>query len=265
MMIQITNRCRMMCPHCMDDSRPDGGLMDEATFGNALKFVQAGGGMQVTISGGEPTEHPQFVDFCKRCSKAGIPFCICTNGMWLGAHETEWRFEKVAKLKNFMGAQVYSNPKWYRRHDETVKLYAEQEDRWKRLGVLLDTTDIRAMSDIGRAATCEAAIKESEDSLWHSTCLAAHVTAVQSGSLNQFMLMMIMQARFCSPMIDWRGDLHASESWLCQSFGNVNREDPDTLFNNLKKGRPCCKCIPGKRYLSDPSHKMVAARELLGQ
>lgn len=40
MLIQITNRCRMGCPHCLEASTPDGGLMDEATIGNALKLAE---------------------------------------------------------------------------------------------------------------------------------------------------------------------------------------------------------------------------------
>lgn len=265
MLVQITNRCRMVCPHCMDESCPDGGLMDDATFGNAIRFVRDNGCPQITISGGEPTEHPHFLDFCKMASRADIKFCVCTNGMWLGDEQAEWRFERVAKLRGFVGAQVYSNPKWYRLHDETVAKYRAQEERWKGLGVLLDLHDIRAMSDIGRAKTCEKAIEEAKASPWHSSCLAAHVTAVQAQNIRQFFHLMIVQARFCSPMIDWRGDFHASESWLCQSFGNVNRDDGQTLFENLKAGRPCGGCIPCKRYLTEDNEKMIKVRELLGQ
>lgn len=266
MLIQITNKCRMMCPHCMNESCPDGEIMDDATFGNVLKLARDNGCRHLTISGGEPTEHPGFLDFCKRCSRAGISFSICTNGMWLGDDKAEWRFERAAKLHGFAGAQVYTNPKWYRLHEETIAKFNAQKDRWEPLGVMLDCqSDIRSMSDVGRAATCDRAIKEAMESKYHCMCLAAHVTAVQVGSMAELFDMMLMQARFCSPMIDCRGEFHASESWLCQSFGNVNRDSAETLFMNLKNGRPCCKCISGKRYLASQSPKMVMARKLLGQ
>ena len=42
-----------MCPHCMDDSCPDGGMMYDATFGNAIRFVRENGCPQITISGEE--------------------------------------------------------------------------------------------------------------------------------------------------------------------------------------------------------------------
>ena len=265
MLIQITNRCRMMCPHCMNESCPDGGLMDEGTLGNALRLIVDNGCRHVTISGGEPTEHPCFLDFCKRVSRSGVNFTICSNGMWLGDEKAEYRFERVAKLNGFSGAQVYTNPKWYRLHDETVRKFNEQKDRWNALGVVLEQHEIRGMSDIGRARTNRMAIEESKASPYHNVCLAAHVTAVQVNSMREFMEAMLMQFRFCSPTIDWKGEFHASESLLCQSFGNVNRDSADVLFKNIKEGRPCCKCIPGKRYLVDQAPKMVMARKLLGQ
>lgn len=270
MLIQITNRCRMGCPHCMDASTPDGGLMDEATFGNALKLAHDCC-PSVLLSGGEPTEHPLFVDFCKRLSRANTPFAIASNGMWLGDEAGEYRFEKIAKLKGFLGAQIYSNPKWYRLHEETVAKYNRNAKRWQDLKVFLDTSEIRNMLDIGRAVSCDAAKKEADESRYHCSCLVAHLTAVQLGHLEKevqmgrLMYLLVGQGHFCTPMVDWRGEFHASESWLCQSFGNVNRDDRYVLFDNLMKGRPCGKCVGCKRYLTEQEPKMVAARRLLGQ
>ena len=271
MLIQITNRCRMGCPHCMQDSRPDGGLMDETTFENALRLAHDCGGCPVVVSGGEPTEHPRFVDFCRRLSKANIPFSVATNGMWLGDEAGEYRAEKVARLPECTGMQIYTNPKWYRLHEETVAKYSRNAKRWQDLDVLLDTSEIRNMLDIGRAALCEAARKEAGESKYHCSCLVAHLTAVQIAHLDEWtrpgrlVYLLAGQGHFCTPMVDWRGDFHASESWLCQSFGNVNRDDYRTLFDNLARGRPCGRCVGCKRYLTEQDPKMVAARRLLGQ
>jgi len=255
-----------MCPHCMDASTPDGGLMDDVTFGNVLRMAFENGCPHLTITGGEPTEHPEFLNFCKRCSKAGIRFTICSNGMWMGDEKKEWAFERVSKLRCYVNAQIYTNPKWYRLHEETIAKYKAQETRWKASGVLLDNrSEILAMKDIGRAKDCPEAIAETKASKYHSSCLAAHVTAVQVESMCELFEAMMAQHRFCSPMVDWKGDFHASESWLCQSFGNVNRDSAETLFKNLQKGRPCGGCIPCQRYLTEDSPKMILARRLLCQ
>ena len=264
-MVQITNRCRMGCPHCLDAATPDGGLMDEATFGNALRFAKDNQCQILTISGGEPSEHPLFLDFCKRTSRAGLIFGIATNGMWLGDQSAEWRMERIAKLKGFAGAQVYTNPKWYRLHEETIAKYRAQESRWTSLNVNLETAEIRNMIDLGRARDCTEAMAEVRASKYHCSCLACHVTAVQSHNMSHFLHLMVMQQRLCTPLIDWRGDFHASESWLCQSFGNVNKDDGWTIFERLKSGRPCGRCLSCRKYLSEDSPKMEMARKLLGQ
>ena len=265
MMVQITNRCRMACPHCLDAATPDGGLMDEATFGNALKLARDTQCPILTISGGEPSEHPLFLDFCKRTSNAGLMFGIATNGMWLGDQSAEWRMERIAKLNGFAGAQVYTNPKWYRLHEETIAKYRAQESRWAALEVNLETAEIRNMIDLGRAKDSKEAMAEVRASKYHCSCLTSHVTAAQTSSMSEFLRMMIMQVHMCTPLIDWQGEFHASESWLCQSFGNINRDDANTLFERLKSGRPCGKCLACKKYLSEDSPKMEMVRKLLGQ
>lgn len=265
MMLQITNRCRMMCPHCMDSATPDGGLMDERTFDNALKLAVENGCMHLSISGGEPSEHPLLLDFCKRVNKASIAFSIMTNGMWLGDEKKEWVFERISKMRTFCGVQVYSNPKWYRLHDETVRKWTAQESRWRAQQIMLDTEDILNMSDVGRAKECPDAIAETKSSKYRNMCLPAHVMAAQVGSLRELFSIILAQNRFCIPLVDWRGDFHASESWLCQSFGNVNCDSAETLFANLKAGRPCGGCIPCQRYFTDNDPKIVRARKLLGQ
>ena len=40
MLIQITNRCHMGCPHCMQESGPKGRHMTEETFEEVLRFVR---------------------------------------------------------------------------------------------------------------------------------------------------------------------------------------------------------------------------------
>ena len=265
MLIQITNRCRMDCPHCMDASTPDGGLMLERTFRRAVRFALDNGCAQVVVSGGEPTEHPDFAAFCKIASQSGLPFTVCTNGMWLGDEKREWMFEKVAKLRGFLGAQVYTNPKWYQLHDETVAKYSAQAGRWRSLGILLDTSDIICMSDVGRAKGCDAAVREARASKYHNMCLSAHLAAVQSDSLRQFFFLMSAQGRFCTPLVDWRGCVRMGESCLCQTVADLEAAADDAVFAKMKASRPCGGCIPCQRYLTEQTPKMCAVRRILGQ
>ena len=265
MLFQITNKCLMGCPHCMDNSTPDGGMMDFDTFRKALAFAKDNGEAHIMISGGEPTEHPELVDFCEEIDKTHLRFSIASNGMWLGDAIKEQRIERIAYLRGYLGGQVYSNSKWYRLHDEISKRYEESKGKWNFLGWCFDTTDIRSMSDIGRARTNDMARAECYASKYHNMCLTACVTAAQVNTIHDFFHLMLMQHKFCTPMVDYKGDIHMSESCLCPSIGcNVKTHTYEQIWGAMKVFRPCGGCTPCRRFMVEQTPKMVAARELLG-
>lgn len=68
----------------------------------------------------------------------------------------------------------------------------------------------------------------------------------------------------CKPMVDFKGDVHLSESNLCPSFGNVNTDYMLEIFNNLRDSKPCCQCALGKKFLTSTNLKIQVAREFLG-
>ena len=128
MLIQITNRCQEGCRHCLQNALPDGPLMTEATFRKALEFGRFLRCPLYIISGGEPTEHPQFFEFCKmfdRLLGKEAVFTVTSNGMWYP--EQKDMVEKLSRLKSFVGMQVYSHPKWYKDYDFIMAHKAEIE------------------------------------------------------------------------------------------------------------------------------------------
>ena len=111
MLIQITNRCQEGCRHCLQNALPDGPLMTEATFRKALEFGRFLRCPLYIISGGEPTEHPQFFEFCKmfdRLLGKEAAFVVTSNGMWYP--EQKDMVEKLSRLKSFVGMQVFHAP-----------------------------------------------------------------------------------------------------------------------------------------------------------
>lgn len=265
MLLQVTNRCRMGCPHCLNDANPYAPHMTEETCRNAVSFAKDSGNLMLIVSGGEPTEHPRLFDLCRIVSESGIAFSICSNGMFMGDPKKEWTVEKIAKLKGFCGGQIYTNPKWYRLHSQTMRKWESSKGKWESLRLFLDTTDIRGMQDIGRAKNCPEAMAEAENSPYHNSCLVACTTLAQVVSSHEFFRVMLMQHRFCTPLIDFAGNVHMSESCLCPSCGNVNTDTYDMLWLKMRKFRPCGGCLGCKRYLTEDTPKMVAARRILGQ
>ena len=85
MLIQITNRCHMMCPHCLQDSGPQGRHMSEDTFGQVLDFCREAGPWTVNVTGGEPTEHPRWAEMVRellRLSPVSLVIILTNGASW---------------------------------------------------------------------------------------------------------------------------------------------------------------------------------------
>mgnify|MGYP001040269877 CR=1 FL=1 len=264
MLIQITNKCHEMCGHCLQCSNPDGKHMDETTFRNALKFAHFLGVSAYVITGGEPTEHPQFFQFCQyldrfiQKDKLIAGFSITSNGMWFPDRKAE--MEELAKLKNYVGMQVYTNPKWYK--DAPFILdHAREINAIPKVQV--DTDEIRSMQDLGRAKNNGQAQKEVADNRHYMSCLNGHLLFKQVNPTRKLKGLDHQPGIMCKPCIDYKGDVHLSESCNCPSFGNVNDDYMLDIFNNLRESKPCCKCALGQKFLNSTDVKIQVARNLL--
>jgi radical SAM protein with 4Fe4S-binding SPASM domain len=86
--IIVTHRCNQSCEFCFDASNilcaSKASDMDMTTLDAVLEAIRAGvddpAEFNVTLSGGEPTVHPRFLDIVARVSEAGFPVTILTNG-----------------------------------------------------------------------------------------------------------------------------------------------------------------------------------------
>ncbi len=152
MLIQITNQCHEGCPHCMQDSNPDGKQMDFFTFKRAVQFGAFLGCSIFVISGGEPIEHLMFLEFCQYLNqfimdnKLNAVISVTSNGTWFP--DKTPMIKELAKLQYFAGMQVYTNRKWYK-DAEFIISHKEEINAIPKVHV--DTTDIMSMQDLGRA------------------------------------------------------------------------------------------------------------------
>jgi len=80
--IEVNSACNMDCPLCFSEARPGFSLTLEEVEGMLDDFVRTEGNPEVVqFSGGEPTIHPQIIDFVQSAKRRGIPFVmINTNG-----------------------------------------------------------------------------------------------------------------------------------------------------------------------------------------
>lgn len=238
MLIQITNRCHMGCPHCMQDSNPQGQHMTEETFAQVLDFCREAQPFVVSVTGGEPTEHPRW-EHIVRCLR-NLPsvgrIAIITNGAWIEDSKTRIAMARlIREAKGAVKVQVYSHPKYYRDHEWT----ASHEAQFRSIGCIPDFTSPIFMQDLGRARkNCQEETAESDHV---PSCINSHLIAVQARSLPHFLTMAAQAAKFCRPLIDPDGNIHMSESHLCPTVAHVS-DGAAEAFRKMRASRPCKGC-----------------------
>lgn len=285
----ITNRCFEGCPHCMECSSPDGKMMDERTFHKAVMFARFLGCKVVTISGGEPTTHPDFFKFCKQLNdEYKMPFTVVSNGTWAlnnwGSLNLEGTAEDMIEqckhgdderkkierqirrmcsdFKMFFGMQVYTNKKFYKNYQK-IK---DAKPYFDSFGgkVVFDESEIRSMQDLGRAKTCETAQKMISESAYYMSCLNSTLLAKQLSSPERYgQTLEAALLQFCHPMVDFRGNVHLSESWLCQSVGNVTKDLFYDIWNNIRLYEPCGRCKGYVKFMDSKDQKIIEARNVI--
>lgn len=315
MLIMITNRCFENCPHCMENSNPEGQMMDGRTFHKAVMFAKYIGCNVVALSGGEPTTHPDFFKFCKALNdEYKMHFTVVSNGTWCLEswgeinindwlpfnlvpmavapsknrnlnrsglkkegidREIEERYKhdprKIERqirrmcsdFKYFIGMQVYTNKLFYKDYD---KIHGKKSFFDSFGGkVILDESPIRSMQDLGRAKTCEIAQNMCDESKYNMSCLNAALCAKQVDYSNLYGKTLERTAmHFCNPMVDFNGNVHLSESWLCPSVGNVDTDKFADIWHNIQTFKPCGKCNDYKRFMQTSRPDLTRAKIVLG-
>lgn len=81
--IAITNYCDRGCSFCYRSSSVDGKHMDIEDYQRIIKQASELGVLQVALGGGNPNQHPHFVEILELTRKAGIIPSYSTNGRGL--------------------------------------------------------------------------------------------------------------------------------------------------------------------------------------
>lgn len=116
--ISISNHCSKGCAFCYRDSQPNNefmGLEDYCFVLDSMTHKDLGGVFQVALGGGEPLEHPQFLDIIDATIKRGIVPNFTTNGIFLTDEICQ-----LIKLK--VGAVAVSVSKVDELKTETIKM-----------------------------------------------------------------------------------------------------------------------------------------------
>ena len=236
MLIRITNHCTMGCSHCFTESTPKGEHMTRDTFVKAMTLAKALGDPMFLISGGEPTDHPEVVEFLRMAMHMGSHTSLLSNGMWL----TDPKFDPKARqeiLDTVDVIQVTNDDRYYPRRIEQVK--------HPKIGY---ETRIRQVSPFGRAKT-----NGIESARQSPLCFNLRSFARSFKSLPAAIMSQRLRGSFCTPTISVNGDVLAGESTSCGAIGTVY--DSIETLNAGIIGLKCNRC--GLVDGLPPTHKQA--------
>jgi hypothetical protein len=238
MLIRITNKCKMGCSHCCVDATPEGEHMSRKTFEQALELTKSMGVPVVLISGGEPTEHPELLEFTKLAKALPAMVLLLSNGQFF--EEKKYSPEELqVLLETVDGVQVTNDPRYYP-HAVTIPTHPK---------VTL-TTELLTLSPIGRAKDMESLRKAPHCFNIRSATKTA--LGIAEASLG----LAVQTAAFCSPSVNIDGTVVAGETPFCYPIGKVG-ESLLTLTHNILHMQ-CNKC---GMFDALPQHYKVAVGE----
>lgn len=262
MLIKITNFCSMGCSHCMENSTVAGEHMTWETFEKALDLTErlerlawdALAPKRVLLSGGECTEHPEFVRMLEEVVIRGWEPTVITNGSWLANEEM-----KKAILRpewETLYVQVTNDPRFYPK-----ALPAKVMD--PRIGYY---HDLSKLLPLGRAARRKAADIEAQKypSSFNLRSLTRTHRSIEM-AIAQMRLRAVMGfSGHCSPSISSDGQIVAGESNECFSIGTVDSTGPELTKALINMTCNKCGLVPNlsleqKRAIGESS--LYAASE----
>ena len=271
----------MGCPHCLQDSLPNNQHMSAEVFRKALEFGEWSGNLRYNISGGEPTEHPNFAGlleilFDRLNAKARpdhiytlltghmVPvFTLISNGDWFADEEkVKYIVDKVLSNTHLDCLQVCSIERLYKNY-EFIKA---NTNKLKCLSpkVFVHTGDILAMEDLGRARTSQGFVrKQVESNKYFMSCLNCSLVSKQESDIKSLMSTLFFCDQTCKPLVDWKGDVHLSESHICPSVGNVLTDSFEEIWQRMRKFKPCGKCLQYRRFMESNDPKIIQVRRIL--
>lgn len=257
MLLQITNNCLEGCKHCLQDSSPLGDHMPSRIIDASVEWVLHAGFNVVIVSGGEPTLSPFFYYACYALESHGINFIVASNGTWCENPNIIGWVNTVLSMEHCVYMQIYSHPKWYKDYG---LIMSHKETTFKHPKIHIVTDDIVSMQDLGRAK--HHAQEEVANNKHAMSCLKSTVLARQCKSIQQFALLG-SQKVICTPMVDYKGNVHMSESCLCPSCGNVLDDSFETIWSKMHTLNPCMRCKVSQNFKNSGSLNAAIAAKIL--
>lgn len=272
MVIQITNKCTMMCPHCMQDSNPNGETMDMKTFKRAIDFAVYLKDIFISISGGEPTmvdNLKEYWDYADKTINKEAVMTLVSNGSFITDRNKVNLVDKmlfgtmrktVLQITSIKG--LYSNYNLIHKYKKNIEL------KYKHHAVVVDDV-IANMKVLGRAERNmdNPNVSKFINNKYSMSCsnhvLLCHQVSNTEEYRNAVLSNWTIAA--CMPFIAWNGDLKLGESVFCGTVININEHTNEEIFDAITKFKPCGKCLDYKnRFINRNDPDILRAKFIIG-
>lgn len=141
--ISISNHCTKGCEFCYKDSKNNNSFMSLEDYEFVLSSLtdeKWGSVFQVALGGGEPLEHPDFIEIINITNSRGIVANFTTNGMHINK-------EVASKIKNKVGAVAISISKAEEINVDKIKILTDEGIK-TNIHFVLDNESISDAIDI---------------------------------------------------------------------------------------------------------------------
>lgn len=257
MLLKITEKCSLGCTHCLNRATENGKHMTFETLKQSLDFLESNDLMNyLIVTGGEPTEHPEFEKFIKyivmraknymkNLSKShNYGFCfitITTNGFWcLENPEIAKELISLSNINVNVSFQVSTDSRFYPK-----PLLNTTKRLWREPGFILCDNCVESINPIGRARDNNIPYNRISSSCFNIRAITRQFYDLNKDlnknlnkdknkeiKFNEVVKKLQSASKFCTPGINISGNIILGESDLCPSIGSVNLSN-DKIINNI--------------------------------
>ncbi len=138
MSIVLTHDCTRKCPFCIDKHRGNGKILSYDNFIKALQFAKANNIKDILLTGGEPTLHPNIIEYANTVKKYGFRLILTSNA---DRPEILYTLDSIVDCFNFSHYnQPMPDPTKFHHADLTISklLYKGGIDSKKKLDAFID-------------------------------------------------------------------------------------------------------------------------------
>ena len=229
----VTARCDGECSHCLHRCTNQGEDMSNEILMKSIKLIKKIKPFVITVSGGEPSLHPEIINIANTLKKElpNTHISLISNGSFLKNDSLTKELKKT-----FRTIQITYDKRYYPNFVDLKKA--------KSLSILTED-NIRRVDAYGRAIDNNIVNSDRKSPYCFNIRSCIKLSGLDLCTANKTLE---MQHKFCACSIRPNGDIGISESMLCPIVGTINNSIEEITFNirNFK----CKECIYAKKLYS---------------